>query len=66
MSETVIQEPRLKQADRCDRCHTAPALVLVKLAGDGGYLYFCRHDWGSSSLAVLERGGKVIDSTDMH
>lgn len=67
MSETTVgPEPVLQQVDRCDRCHTAQALVLVKLGGNGGYLYFCRHDWALSCATVLERGGQVIDSRDMH
>lgn len=62
MNATVIEDPRLTAADRCDRCG-AQAYLRVTLAS-GGELLFCAHHARKHSDKLKQVALRIQDETD--
>ena len=58
---TVIEEPVLTLADRCDRCG-AQAYVKADLPA-GGDLVFCAHHGRAYAEALSSQGARVHDES---
>lgn len=54
--DVLIAERMLTVDDRCDKCQ-APARVAVRFAA--GELLFCRHDYVSLQLGIVEKAERI-------
>ncbi|MGA0070987.1 MAG: DUF7455 domain-containing protein [Candidatus Nanopelagicaceae bacterium] len=59
--EEQPQGPRLKPADRCDRC-PAQAFVLVK--GVAGELLFCGHHYAEHEVSLIKFAYEIVDDRE--